>query len=187
MARAMWKGSISFGLVTIPVSLFPATSSHDLAFKMLDTRDFEPVHMERKNAEDEVVPWDDVVKGYEYEEGRYVVLTDEDLRRANVEATQTIDITSFVDESAVDPVYMLMIARNLGPEYSVWDTRATVHFKKAGRGKLYARFQVAAEELETIRQLTAAVRERVVALSERYGLGCSPLSTMLRIDTPQGQ
>jgi acyl-coenzyme A thioesterase PaaI-like protein len=75
--------------------------------------------------------------------------------------------------SAVDPVYMLMLARNLGPDYSVWDTRATVHFQKAGRGKLYARFQLAAEELDTIRQLTAAgapvERHYEVTLADREG------------------
>jgi acyl-coenzyme A thioesterase PaaI-like protein len=75
--------------------------------------------------------------------------------------------------SAVDPVYMLMLARNLGPDYSVWDTRATIHFQKAGRGKLYAHFKLGAEELETIRQLTAGgqpvERHYAITLADEEG------------------
>lgn len=105
MARALWKGSISFGLVTIPVALYPAVTRNELAFKLLDRRDFAPVHEERKNARGEDVPWDEVVKGYEYAGGAYVVLTNEDFRRANVEATQTIDIMQFTDASEIDTLY----------------------------------------------------------------------------------
>lgn len=105
MARAMWKGSISFGLVTIPVALYPAVTRNELAFKLLDRRDFTPVHEERKNERGDDVPWDEVVKGYEYADGAYAVLTNEDFRRANVEATQTIDIVQFTDAAEIDPVY----------------------------------------------------------------------------------
>ncbi len=105
MAHALWKGAISFGLVTIPCSLYPATNRSELAFHMLDKRDFEPIHQERKNAAGEAVPWEEVVKGYEYAEGQWVVLTDEDLRQANVEATRTLDIMQFVDDSAIDHIF----------------------------------------------------------------------------------
>jgi DNA end-binding protein Ku len=105
MARALWKGSISFGLVSIPVGLYPATKRNELAFHLLDRRDFKPVHQERKNAEGEVVPWDDVVKGYEYAEDQWVVLTDADFDKADVEATQSIDIMHFVDAADIDVVY----------------------------------------------------------------------------------
>lgn len=105
MPHAVWKGSISFGLVTIPVSLYPATERDELAFHLLDATDFSPIHQVRTNAAGDRVPWDSVVRGYEYEEGRYVTVTDDELRAANVEATQTIDIAQFAKASDIDPVF----------------------------------------------------------------------------------
>ena len=97
MARSMWKGAISFGLVHIPVEMYPAVSDKGLDLTMLDRRDFSPVGFKRYNkANQKEVTWDDIVKGYEYADGEYVVLSEEDLRRANPEATQTIDILAFV-------------------------------------------------------------------------------------------
>ena len=106
MARAFWKGSLSFGLVEIPVSLHPAVESHELSFTLLDRQDFSPVGNRRynKNTGKEVA-WNDVVRGYEYEPDQYVVLTDEELRRANVKATETIEIVEFVDEREIDSVF----------------------------------------------------------------------------------
>lgn len=102
MARSMWKGAISFGLVHIPVEMYPAVSSQGLDLTMLDRRDFSPVGFKRYNKNNQKeVPWDEIVKGYEYTPGEYVVLSDEDLRRANPEATQTIDIAAFVDAEQV--------------------------------------------------------------------------------------
>ncbi|KQQ36187.1 DNA repair protein [Duganella sp. Leaf126] len=105
-ARALWKGAISFGLVHIPVDLYTAVQEHGLDLSMLDRRDFSPVGYKRYNKKTgKDVEWDDIVKGYEYEDGEYVVLTDEDLKRANVEATQTIDIQAFVDAADVPLTY----------------------------------------------------------------------------------
>ncbi|HXL14507.1 MAG TPA: Ku protein [Methylomirabilota bacterium] len=106
MARAFWKGSISFGLVEIPVSLQPAVKTHDLNFSLLDRKDFAPVGYKRynKNSGREVA-WDEVVRGFEYEPDEYVVLSDEELRRANVEATESIEILEFVEREEIDPVY----------------------------------------------------------------------------------
>ena len=106
MARAFWKGSISFGLVEIPVTLRPALQSNDLSFTLLNRKDFAPVGYKRydKNTGKEV-PWDEIVRGYEYEPDEYVVLTDEELRRANAKATQTIEIVEFVDGAEIDPLY----------------------------------------------------------------------------------
>jgi DNA end-binding protein Ku len=102
MARSMWKGAISFGLVHIPVEMYAAVSSQGLDLTMLDRRDFSPVGFKRYNkGNQKEVPWDEIVKGYEYTPGEYVVLSDEDLRRANPEATQTIDIAAFVDAEQV--------------------------------------------------------------------------------------
>ena len=102
MARALWKGAISFGLVHIPVELHKAVESHDLDLTMLDKRDFSPIGFKRYNkGSGKEVTWDNIVKGYEYSDGEYVVLSDEDLRLANPKATQTIDIMAFVDADSV--------------------------------------------------------------------------------------
>ncbi|MFC5510130.1 Ku protein [Massilia jejuensis] len=106
MARSLWKGAISFGLVHIPVEMYPATSNHALDLNMLDRRDFSPIGFKRYNKNTgQEVGWDDIIKGYEYADGEYVVLSDEDLRRANPEATQTIDILAFVDAGDVPLIY----------------------------------------------------------------------------------
>ncbi len=106
MPRVLWKGAISFGLVHIPVGLYSAEKRNNFDLTMLDRRDMKPVGFKRYNKETgEEVPWDQIVKGYEYEKGRYVVLTDDDFRRANVEATQTIDILRFVEEKEIAPMY----------------------------------------------------------------------------------
>jgi DNA end-binding protein Ku len=105
VARPIWKGSISFGLVTIPVDVFPADASKDIALHLLDKRDFAPVGYERINKETgEKVAWADVVRGYQHAKGEYVVLTDDELAAANTEKTQTIDLLAFVDADEVDPM-----------------------------------------------------------------------------------
>jgi DNA end-binding protein Ku len=102
MARAIWKGSISFGLVHVPVSLYPGEKRDELHLAMLDSRDFAPVGYKRVNkSTGEEVPYEQIVRGYEYEKGEYVVLTEEDLKRANVEATQTVEIVDFVDANQI--------------------------------------------------------------------------------------
>src|SRR2546425_2406027 len=106
MARAFWKGSISFGLVEIPVSLRPALKEDDLSFSLLDRKDFSPVGNKRYNKNTgREVPWDEVVRGFEYEPDEFVVLTDEELRRANVEASESIEILEFVDAEEIEPVF----------------------------------------------------------------------------------
>ncbi len=106
MPRALWKGAISFGLVNIPVELYPAEDRKGFSFSMLDKRDFSPVGYKRYSKKsNKEVEWKDIVKGYEYEKGQYVVLSDEDFRRANVKASQTIDIAEFVDASEIPAQY----------------------------------------------------------------------------------
>jgi DNA end-binding protein Ku len=102
MARELWKGAIQFGLVHIPVSLFPAEQREELSFTMLDRRDLQPVGYKRfnKSTGDEV-PFEQIVKGYELDEGHYVTLEKEDFKRANVEATQTVDIVGFIDRESL--------------------------------------------------------------------------------------
>jgi len=104
--HAIWKGSISFGLVTIPISLFSATRSEELKFRLLRKSDLSPINYKRvAEVDGKEVPWDQIVKGYEYEDGQYVVLKDEDFKRADVEATQTVDIVDFVELDDIDPVF----------------------------------------------------------------------------------
>jgi DNA end-binding protein Ku len=106
MPHSLWNGAISFGLVNIPVVLFSAENRNSFDLTMLDRRNMKPVGFKRYNKETEKeVGWDDIVKGYEYEKERYVVLTEEDFKRANVEATQTVDIVAFVDAEEVAPTY----------------------------------------------------------------------------------
>jgi DNA end-binding protein Ku len=107
MQKSLWKGAISFGLVHVPVQMFSAEDrGHELDLTMLDKRDFAPIGYKRVNKDTgKEVDWDDIVKGYEYEKDRFVVLSPEDLRRANVEATQTIDIMTFVESGDVPVVY----------------------------------------------------------------------------------
>src|SRR5215203_3782351 len=106
MARAMWKGAIAFGLVNIPVELFSATRDHRPKFRLLHAKDESPVHYERVcQSEGKPVGWEDLVKGYEYERGHFVVLTKDDFKTAALEKTKTIDILDFVDPNEVDERY----------------------------------------------------------------------------------
>ena len=106
MARALWKGAISFGLVAIPVSLYPAKDVRDsVSFHLLHRDDLQRVHNKHVDEQGHEVAPEDIVKGYEYERDQYVVLEAADLKRANVEATQTIDIMQFVDAADIDITY----------------------------------------------------------------------------------
>ena len=104
--RPIWKGSISFSLVTIPISLYPATKREELKFRLLRSGDVSPVNYKRvAEADGKEVPWDQIVKGYEYEKGQFVVLRDEDFRRVDIEATQTVEIIDFVNLDEIDPMF----------------------------------------------------------------------------------
>jgi DNA end-binding protein Ku len=106
MARAIWKGSISFGLVNIPIALYPATRREELKFRLLRKSDLSPVNYKRVAEKDgKEVSWDQIVKGYEYEKGKYIVLKEEDFQRVDLEATQTVDIQDFVDQEEIDPMF----------------------------------------------------------------------------------
>jgi DNA end-binding protein Ku len=104
--RAIWKGHISFALVTIPISLFSATRRNELSFHYLHKKDLSTVSYKRFcDAEDIEVAWEDLTRGYEYEKGQYIEITDEDIESADVELTKTIQIMEFVNEAEIDPVY----------------------------------------------------------------------------------
>ena len=106
MAHAIWSGAINFGLVTIPVKLFTAVKTDELSFNMLHKKDEGRIKYERICSIDgKTVPWDEIVKGYEYEKGQYVLLTDEDFKKVNPEATQSVDILEFVELDKINPMF----------------------------------------------------------------------------------
>lgn len=106
MARPIWSGTISFGLLQVPVQLMTAERRTDLRFHMLDSRDHKRVRYERVNAETgEEVPWKDVVKAFEYSKGNYVVLEEEDIKEAAPESKESVDIEAFVDPGEIDLRY----------------------------------------------------------------------------------
>ena len=149
MARALWKGAISFGLVTIPVSLYPAKDVRDsVSFHLLHRADLQRVHNKHVDEEGHEVALEDIVKGYEYERDQYVVLEPADLKRANVEATQSIDIMHFVDGKDIDITY--------------YDTPYYTEPAKAGR-RAYALLR------ETIRR-TGKVGVAKIVIRERQHL-----------------
>lgn len=107
MARPIWTGSLSFGLLNIPIQLMPGERRTDISFRMLDSRTRDPVRYERVNAETgEEVPWKDIVKAYEYDKGSYVVLEASDLAAAASENKEVIALEAFVDQSAISPAYL---------------------------------------------------------------------------------
>jgi DNA end-binding protein Ku len=104
--RAIWKGTVSFGLVNIPIALYPATRREELKFRLLRKSDLSPVNYKRVAEKDgKEVPWNQIVKGYEYEKGKYVVLKEDDFQRVDLEATQTVEIQDFVEVDEIDPVF----------------------------------------------------------------------------------
>jgi DNA end-binding protein Ku len=106
MARPIWTGTLSFGLLNIPVSLMSGERSVDLHFRMLDARSNTPIRYERVNAETgEEVPWKDIVKAFEYEKGSYVVLDPKDLKAAAPEGREAVEVEAFIDAAAIGPEY----------------------------------------------------------------------------------
>jgi len=106
MARPIWNGTISFGLLNVPVQLFSGERTVDLHFRMLDSRDRKPIRYERVNADTgEEVAWKDIVKAFEYKKGNYVVIPEQELRAAAPEATETVAIETFVERDAISPTY----------------------------------------------------------------------------------
>lgn len=115
--RSIWKGAISFGLVTIPVGLYSATESRTPKFKMLRETDGSPIKYKRvAEADGEEVTWDEIVKGFEVEKGKYVIFTDEDLESATARgSSKLVDVIQFVEASEIDPIYYNK-SYFLGPE-----------------------------------------------------------------------
>ncbi|MEO7035037.1 MAG: Ku protein [Polyangiaceae bacterium] len=144
MARAIWSGSLGFGLVQIPVILHAAEESNELSLTLLDKRDFSPVGYERINKKTgKEVRWEDTVKGYESDPGKYVVLTDHDFAEANPKATHQIDILDFVELSEIDPHYIdkpyVVVPEKYGKKSYALLREAMKRSGKAGIAKLVLR------------------------------------------------
>lgn len=105
MARAIWSGSISFGLVNIPVKLYNAVSRKNVSFNQIDARTQSRVRMQRVNADGDEVPYEHIVKGYELSPDRYVLVEPEELDALDPEATHTVDIEQFIDLAEIDPIF----------------------------------------------------------------------------------
>ena len=122
---SIWKGSLTFGLVHVPVEMKTAVRSDHISFRMLHAEDMSPIKYERVcQADGEPVPWNEIVKGYEYEKGKYVVMSDEDFKAAAIEGSKTIDIMDFVKEEEIDPRYFetpyyLVPAKNAEKSYAL--------------------------------------------------------------------
>lgn len=104
--RAIWNGTVSFGIVSIPISLYPAIRKEELKFRLLRKSDLSPVNYKRvAEADGKEVPWENIVKGYEYEKGKYVGIKEEDFARVDIEATQTVDLINFVNLDELNPLF----------------------------------------------------------------------------------
>jgi DNA end-binding protein Ku len=162
MARVIWKGQLSFGLVEIQVGLFTATTSDHVSFSLLDRRDMAPIGYKKVNKRTgEEVPSKELVRGFEIEDDQYVVLTDEDLASANVEATHTIDVVAFCEASEIDPRY--------------FDTPYYLAPTKKG-SKAYALLR------ETLRRTQKVGIARVVLRSRQYIAAVLPIGPILVLD-----
>jgi DNA end-binding protein Ku len=163
MPRALWRGAITFGLVNIPVALHSAEKRNKLDLTLLDRRNFAPVGYKRVNKRTgRKVDWEQIVKGYEYKKGSYVALSDEDFKRANVEATQTVDILAFVDAADIAPIY--------------FDTPYYLSPGKRGE-KGYALLR------ETLKRSGKAAVANVVIRTRQYVAVLLPMDDLLVLDT----
>jgi DNA end-binding protein Ku len=141
---AIWKGSVSFGLVNIPVELRTAVRADHISFRLLHKEDMSPVKYERVcTAEGDPIPWNEIVKGYEYEKGKFVVVTDEDFKTAAIEGSKTLDILDFVKEEEIDPRYFetpyyLVPAKGAEKSYALL-REAIRSTKSVGIGKIIMR------------------------------------------------
>ena len=134
--RPIWKGSISFGLVYIPVAVYPATREEKTSFRQLRSSDLSPIKYKKiAEADSKEVPADQIVKGFEYERGRYVVMKDEDFEKVRIESTHSIDITDFVKLEQVDPKFFYK-PYFLEPQKGGEKAYTVLHKALSGTGKI---------------------------------------------------
>jgi DNA end-binding protein Ku len=162
--RSIWNGAITFGLITIPVGLYTATEDKDVSFHLLSGKDESRIQYKRVSAKTgREVDWDDIVKGYEYEKGKYVVFTPEELEEIAPESARSIDVVQFVDAAEVDPIYF-------EKSYFVVPTDVAV--------KAYGLFARALEESGRVAVAKVAIREKERLCILRVRDGSVVLETM---------
>jgi DNA end-binding protein Ku len=165
MARPIWTGTLSFGLLNVPVQLMPAEKRTDISFRMLDSRNNAPIRYERVNAETgEEVPWKDIVKAFEYDKGSYVVIDKEDIRAAAPESHDAIEVEAFVDADAIGPAYY-------EKPYALVPTR------KAEKGYVLLREALADANKIGVARIVIRTREHLAAVMPR---GDALMLVMLR-------
>jgi DNA end-binding protein Ku len=163
MARSIWRGAISFGLVNVPVKLYSAVSKKSVAFNQLHEKDGARIKMKRFCAdEDQEVPYEEIVKGYEISPGQYVVITPEELEALDPKKTRTIDIEDFVDLDEIDPLFYEH------PYYLAPDTGAAKPYKLL---------------LEALRETNKVAIARVVIRSKEYLTAIRPAGDVLTMET----
>ena len=134
--RAIWKGSISFGLVYIPVAVYPATREEKLSFRQLRATDLSPIRYKKvAEADQKEVTADQIVKGFEYERGQFVIMKEEDFAKVKIESTHSIDITDFVDLAQVDPKFFYK-PYFLEPQKGGEKAYSLLHKALSGTGKI---------------------------------------------------
>ena len=144
--RPIWKGSISFGLVYIPISVYPATREEKLSFRQLRATDLSPIRYKKvADADMKEVSADQIVKGFEYERGQYVVLKDEDFQKVRIESTHSIDITDFVELEQVDPKFFYK-PYFLEPQKGGEKAYALLHKALSGTGRSIAKVVISNRE-----------------------------------------
>ena len=148
MAKPLWTGSLSFGLVNVPVALFSATRDRDIHFQLLHAPDCSPIETRRIcAAEEQPVPWPEIARGYELENGEWVLLSDEDLRAAAPRQSRTIDIERFVEVGEIDPVYFDRSYLLVPPDEGAARAYALLSETMGGSGKAaLGRFVLRAKE-----------------------------------------
>jgi DNA end-binding protein Ku len=163
MARSIWRGAISFGLVNVPVKLYSAVSKKTVRFNQLHEKDNSRIQMKRFcTDEDHEVPYEEIVKGYEISPGRYVVVTPEELERLDPKKTRTIDIEDFVDLDEIDPLFYEH------PYYLAPDTGASKPYKLL---------------LEALKATNKVAIARVVIRSKEYLTAIRPAGDVLTMET----
>ncbi|MDQ6860381.1 MAG: Ku protein [Verrucomicrobiota bacterium] len=134
--RPIWKGSISFGLVYIPISVYPATREEKLSFRQLRASDHSPIKYKKvAEVDQKEVPAAEIVKGYEYERGNFIILKEEDFAKVKIESTHSIDITDFVEQAQVDPKFFYK-PYFLEPQKGGEKAYALLHKALVGTGKI---------------------------------------------------
>lgn len=144
MRRAIWHGALSFGLVNIPVRLYTGTKDRELKFVLLHKKDMSEIRYARMcKLEEKEIPWDEIVKGYEYKKDNFVVMNEEDFKKADLQKTETIEIINFVDEEEIDSIlfvkpYFLEPDKTAGNAYALL-REALEKSKKVGIAKYVLR------------------------------------------------